>query len=231
MKKVLLKCVVVAVLMLLSAGSAFAVTNTGFYVGISGGYVMPQAMDISNPDDSAQHFDAYLDNGYLLSIKTGWNTPFTRKVMAMEIEYNYINNNFDNDKIVPSPDHDGYPVKLDANMSIHTVLFNLKARYPEGIIHPYAGFGLGYAFASIGDVIERAYDGSGVEIWRGESGGGFCWQFLAGVDFDIMPNMSLGIGYKYFAAYPTIGDRYSDGIYADLDYRASIITAGLTFTF
>jgi opacity protein-like surface antigen len=232
MKKRFLSCVAVAmVMMFLSVGSVFAADNTGFYIGISGGYIIPQAMEVSDPDDSAERFDAYLENGYNLAIKTGWLTPFTRKIMAMEIEYNYINNNFDNDKIIPSPDHGGYPVKLDGNMSIHAVLFNLKARYPEGIIHPYAGFGLGYAYASVGDITERAYDGSGTEIWLGESGGGFCWQFLAGVDFDITPNMSFGIGYKYFAAYPTIGDRYSDGIYADLDYRASIITAGLTFTF
>jgi len=151
--------------------------------------------------------------------------------MAMEIEYNYINNNFDNSKIIASPDHSGDPATLDGNMSIHAVLFNMKARYPEGPIHPYAGGGVGYAFASVGDITEREYGGPGVEIWPGESGGGFCWQFLAGVDMDIAPNLSLGIGYKYFAAYPTIGDRYGTGIYADLDYRASIVTMGLTFTF
>ena len=221
------------IIFLLFSQVAFAAPNTGFYMGISGGYVIPQAMEISDPDYSAHRLDAYLDNGYLLSIKTGWNTPFTRKVMAMEIEYNYINNNFDNDKIVPSP-ADGYPTRLDGNMSIHAVLFNLKARYPEGMIHPYAGFGLGYAYASIGDITDTAYDGSGTYILPGESGGGFCWQFLAGVDFDITPNMSFGIGYKYFAAYPTVGERdyyYDDHYYADLDYMASIITAGLTFTF
>jgi len=218
------------VIFLLFSQVAFAAPNTGFYMGISGGYVIPQAMEISDPDYSAHRLDAYLENGYNLAIKTGWLTPFTRKIMAMEIEYNYMNNNFDNDKIVPSP-LDGYPTRLDGNMSIHAVLFNLKARYPEGIIHPYVGFGLGYAYASVGDITDKAYDGSGTYILTGESGGGFCWQFLAGVDFDITPNMSFGIGYKYFSAYPTIGDRYSDGIYADLDYRASIITAGLTFTF
>lgn len=233
MKKRFLSSVSIATLMLLmSAGSVFATPNTGFYIGISGGYVIPQTMEISDHDYSADYFDVALDNGYLLSIRTGWSTPFTRKVMAMEIEYNYINNDFDSSKIVSSP-LDGYPVTLDANMSIHAVLFNLKARYPEGIIHPYAGFGLGYAYASVGDITDRAYDGTGTYILSGESGGGFCWQLLAGVDIDLAPNMSLGIGYKYFVANPIIGDHYHHGyeIYDDLDYRASIITAGLTFTF
>ncbi|PKN51575.1 MAG: hypothetical protein CVU55_11560 [Deltaproteobacteria bacterium HGW-Deltaproteobacteria-13] len=231
MKKIFFSGVAIAAFMLfLSAGSVFAAPNTGFYIGIAGGYVIPQTMEVSDPDNSADKFDITLNNGYLLSIKTGWNTPFTRRIMAMEVEYNYINNDFDNSKIIPSP-VDGYPSTLDANMSIHAVLFNLKARYPEGPIHPYIGGGVGYAYASVGDITDRAYDGSGTYILTGESGGGFCWQFLAGVDIDVAPNLSLGVGYKYLAAYPNIGSSHSDGIYADLDYRASIITAGLTFTF
>lgn len=220
------------VLFLLISQTAYAAPNTGFYFGFSGGYVIPQDMTFSDPDSGFDYFDAALDNGYLLSVKTGWNTPFTRSIMAMEMEYNYINNNFDNSKIIASPDHGGYPATLDGNMSIHAVLFNMKARYPEGPIHPYVGGGVGYAFTSIGEITEREYGGSGVEIWPGESGGGFCWQFLTGVDIDVAPNLSLGIGYKYFAAYPqNVGEEYGYGYYADLDYRASIITAGLTFTF
>jgi opacity protein-like surface antigen len=221
------------VLFLLFSQTAFTAPNTGFYVGVSGGYVIPQTMSFSDTDDGYEYFKATLENGYNLAIRTGWLTPFTRNIMAMEIEYNYMNNNFDNSKILLSPDHPGFSVTLDGNMSIHAVLFNIKARYPQGPIHPYAGFGLGYAYASIGDITERQVGGTGMEVWPGESGGGFCWQFLAGVDFDITPNMSFGIGYKYFSAYPTVGERdyYSDHYYADLDYRASIITAGLTFTF
>lgn len=232
MKKRFLSCVAASVFMLfLSVGPALAAPNTGFYIGISGGYVIPQTMSFSDPDDGYEYFKATLENGYNLAIKTGWLTPFTRNIMAMEIEYNYMNNNFDNDKIIPSPDNPGFWATLDGNMSIHAVLFNLKARYPQGPIHPYAGFGVGYAYASIGDITEREVGGPGVVIWQGESGGGFCWQFLAGVDFDITPNMSFGVGYKYFSAYPTVGERTYDHYYADLDYRASIITAGVTFTF
>jgi opacity protein-like surface antigen len=208
---------------LLLSQTAFAAQNTGFYFGVSGGYVIPQTMEYSDPYYGADKFDTTLKNGYLLGIKTGWNTPFTRRIMAMEVEYNYINNDFDNSEVLHSS------TTLDGNMSIHAVLFNLKARYPDGPIHPYAGFGLGWAFSSVGDLTERDSGGSVVDIWPGESGGGVCWQFLAGVDFDIAPNMSLGVGYKFLAANTTIGTDYGDDV--DLDYRASIITLGLTFTF
>jgi opacity protein-like surface antigen len=151
--------------------------------------------------------------------------------MAMEIEYNYINSNIDNSKIIASPDEGGDPATLDGTMTTHAVLFNVKARYPQGPVHPYAGFGMGYAYSSFGDITEREVGGPGTNTWPSESGGGFCWQFLAGVDFDITPNLSVDVGYKYFATKPTIGDKYGDGMYVDADYRASIITAGLKFTF
>jgi opacity protein-like surface antigen len=54
---------------------------------------------------------------------------------------------------------------------------------------------------------------------------------MAGLDLDIAPNMSLGIGYKYFAAKPTIEEDTFWGKDYDLDYRTSIISLGLTFTF
>lgn len=227
MKKGFRFVVVMALALFLSVGSAFAAENMGFYVGISGGYVIPQTMTISDPDGGATYMDMNLENGYFVGVKSGWNTPFTQGIMAMEMEYNYIRNEIDNDKIVPY--NHGYAT-LDGTMTIHALLFNLKARYPQGRVHPYAGFGLGYAYSSFGDITERQVGGPGVEIWNSESGGAFCWQFLAGVDFDIMPNLSAGIGYKYFATKPTIGE-HSDDIYVDADYRASIITLGLTFTF
>ena len=244
MKKGFFSCVAIATLMVfMSAGSVFAADevtnnpiaaekgNTGFYVGISGGYVIPQTLTISDPDGGAKYMDENLNNGYFLGIKSGWNTPFTKKIMALEIEYFYINDNLDNGKIVSSPDHSGYHVTLDGTISMHALLFNVKARYPEGRFHPYGGFGLGYAYFSFGDITERAYDGSGTDTWKSASGGAFCWQLLAGLDFDITPNFGVGIGYKYFATKPTVGSKNSDEIYVDADYKASIVTVGLTYTF
>jgi opacity protein-like surface antigen len=233
MKKEFLRCMALAILMVLvSFGSVFAAPNKGFYVGVFGGYVIPQKVTISAPDDAYYYFDNFdmtLNNGYIIGVKSGWNTSFTRGIMAMEIEYNYLNSNIDNSKVIASPDHGGVPVTLDGTMTTHAVLFNVKARYPQGPIHPYAGFGMGYAYSSFGDITERAVEDTGVEIWNSESGGGFCWQFLTGVDFDVTPNLSVSVGYKYFVTNPTIGERYN--MYIDADYRASIFTAGLTFTF
>lgn len=232
MKKGFFSCVAIVTFMVfLSAGSVFAAenVNTGFYVGVSGGYVIPQTLTISDPDDSANYMDTTLKNGYLVGVTAGWLTPFTRRILALEMEYNYIfGTDFDKDKIVPDVMGGGAGT-LDGTIRIHALLFNAKARYPEGRFHPYVGFGLGYAYTQVGDLTAR---GPGEpEIIPGNSGGAFCWQLMTGLDFDITPNLGVGIGYKYFATKPTIGDRDSEGIYADSDYKTSIVTVGLTFLF
>jgi opacity protein-like surface antigen len=226
MKKIILFAT--GVVLLLST-AVFAAENTGVYVGISGGYVIPQTLTLSDPDNSASYMDTELKNGYLGGVKVGWNTPFTNRILAVELEYNYIYNEFDNDKIINL--FGVTPATIEGDIQIHALLLNFKARYPEGRFHPYIGFGVGYAYFEQGDLIAREPGGPGTMTIQGESGDAFCYQLLAGLDFDITPNFGVGIGYKYVASKPTIGSINSDGIYADVDYKAHIVTLGLTYTF
>jgi len=227
MKKIIL--LATATLLLLST-AAFAAENTGFYVGVSGGYVIPQTMTISDPDSGSWIVDAPLKNGYLGGVKVGWNTPFTNRILAVELEYNYIfGTGFDNEKIV---NYGGImPITMEADIQIHALLLNFKARYPEGRFHPYVGFGVGYAYFETGDATMRDPGGSVIVTAPGASGGAFAYQLLAGLDFDITPNLGVGIGYKYLASKPTIGSNVEGTFYANFDYKASIVTLGLTYTF
>jgi len=232
MRKGFLRCMAIAIFtVFLSTGPVFAQENMGYYVTISGGYVIPQTMTLSDPDGGYKYADTTLNNGYTVGITTGWLTPFTKRIMALEIEYNYINNNFDNNKVfyLDAPGMYGYGT-FDGTITAHSVLFNVKARYPEGRIHPYVGFGMGWSYFVVGDITATEVGGSSVRI-EGEAGNALCWQFLTGVDFDITPNLGVAIGYKYFATKATVGSNNAEGMYADIDYRASIITAGVTFTF
>ena len=213
---------------LLFSQAAFAMPNTGFYVGISGGYVIPQTATMFEPHYG--HTDTTLENGGFVGVKSGWLTPFTRRIMALEMEYNYIfGTDFDNSKVVNLAG--GGSSNLDGTIRVHAFLFNIKARYPEGPIHPYVGAGLGYSYFQVGDITARQYGGPGIDIISGGSGGAFSYQFMAGLDLDITPNMSVGIGYKYFAAKPKISEHYYWRPDNELDYRTSIISLGLTFTF
>ena len=229
MKKIVF-FVAVAVLVLFSQAAFAADQNTGIYIGISGGYVIPSTMKFTDKDwTNSEAFNATLKNGVLGGVKAGWNTPFTNKIIAVELEYNYIYNTFDKDKIIVFTN--GSYMTLDGTIKINAGFVNLKARYPEGRFHPYVGGGAGYAYMVMGDVTnQRMY------VSPGGSGGGFAYQVLAGLDFDITPNFGVGIGYKYFATTPTIGSAKPvgstvDNIYAECDYKASIVTLGLAYTF
>ena len=222
-----MKRIGLVVIFLLFSQAALAVENTGFYFGVCGGYVIPQAVTLDDQYDTETGFDVKLKNGGMIGLTSGWINPFTNNIMAMELEYNYI---FGTD-LDPSKAVDGWGY-FDGTINIHAFLFNIKARYPNGPVHPYAGIGLGYSFFQLGEVTGRDSEGSVIFRGQGLSGGGLTYQLLAGVDFDITRNLSLGVGYKYFVTRPSLG---SEGpgyrVDVDSDYRASIVTAGLTYTF
>jgi len=221
-----MKKIGLVVIFLLFSQAAFAVENTGFYFGVTGGYVIPQTMTISSYNFYTEDWDAKLKNGGMIGVKSGWINPLTKNIMALELEYNYIfGTDFDNSRVVNEIN-----ATLDGTIRIHAFLFNIKARYPNGPVHPYVGIGLGYSFFQVGEVTIRDTDSPYTEVMPGTSGGGFTYQFVGGVDFDITPNLSLGMGYKYFVATPSLNGEGTNLDY-DLDYRASIINAGLTFTF
>jgi opacity protein-like surface antigen len=183
-------------------------------------------MTMSSYNFYAEDWDAKLKNGGMIGVKSGWINPLTKNIMALEFEYNYIfGTDFDNSRVVNEIN-----ATLDGTIRIHAFLFNIKARYPNGPVHPYVGIGLGYSFFQVGEVTIRDTESPYAEVMSGTSGGGFTYQFVGGVDFDITPNLSLGMGYKYFVATPSLNGEGTNLNY-DLDYRASIINAGLTFTF
>lgn len=221
---------VIIFLLFSQTATAFAAQNTGVYFGFSGGFVIPQTMTMSEPDYG--NTDTKLENGGFVGTKVGWLNPFTRRIMALEMEYNYIfGNDFDKGEAVNLAGS-GPGASLDGSIDIHALMFNIKARYPDGPVHPYVGVGLGFSYFDVGEIRARDEAGGIIGVIPSGSGSAFSYQFMAGIDFDIAPNMSLGIGYKYFAAKPEIEeDQYWGGYDYELDYRTSIISLGLTFIF
>jgi hypothetical protein len=127
-----MKRIILAILFVLFSRAAVAAENTGFYVGISGGYVMPRTMSITDANNSANYIDAELEKGYLVGVTAGWQPTFAQRIMSLELEYNYIfGTDFDKDKVLPRVVGGG-PGTLDGDITIHAIFFNVKARYPEG---------------------------------------------------------------------------------------------------
>jgi len=222
MKRITLVIALFSFWLLLSPAFAAEQQNL-FYVGILGGYVMPRDMAIHDKTGGNPDFDATLKNGGLFGIKAGFLPAFANKYLATELEYNYFfNTEFDKDKSYKPSD----PYRLEGDNKIHAVFLNFILRYPETSFHPYIGIGPGYSWFQAGDL--KVTDSAGTTtLLAGETTGQFCWQLLAGLDYDITRNWGVGIGYKYFQVKPSPGG----AINSDYDYSAHIITLGVQYTF
>jgi len=210
MRRVSLAMVVfgLAVFLLFSTVStASAAEADPFYVGVFGGYVIPEDLEV----DADESVDVNLDDSWAIGAKFGYIIP-PLKWLAAELEYTYL------------ADQDIDVSAVDGDYSAHNVMANLLFRYPEGKIHPYAGFGLGVSTATFeadGSVIlgNNAIEGS-----IDEDDTAFAWQLIAGINFEISENWSADLAYKYFNSEYEIED-------VDVEAASHLITVGLNFHF
>jgi len=85
---------------------------------------------------------------------------------------------------------------LDYEQSSLSVMANVWYDFDVAGVSPYIGGGIGWA--------ETELDGTFIDITNTAvlplsfDDNGFAWQLGAGVNFDIAPNMKLGVGYRYF---------------------------------
>jgi opacity protein-like surface antigen len=211
----------------------------GIYVGLIGGYVIPSSyggaiLDASTGANLYTNYDPVLKNGYLYGAKVGWLTPFTKRILALELEYNHITNDFDKAKNADTVRGD---YDLNSTINIDLIMINLIARYPNGRFHPYVGAGAGYAYANINDIVE-SYPAYETRQMSGGSKSVFAYQGMTGIDVDITKNIIVGLAYKYIALqkisynsnlYSSV-DGYSATI-AETNYRSHNITLSLSYMF
>jgi len=184
-----------------------------FYVGVFGGYTMPDDMQVNAPGLS---YDIDMENGGMVGAKFGFIPPEAR-FLALEVELNGMWNDYDRQVVVTTP----FSGTEEGDVSLANFMFNVKFRYPEGRLHPYAGFGIGWSTVTL-DGREYA-DGILVSSYD-EEDTAFAWQFLAGLTYDITPTIDLELGYRYFYTEP-------DFAVSDVEFKSHIATVGLNFHF
>lgn len=211
--KVALPVVLAAVIFLTGAGYAQSYGPASpFYFGVFGGYVAPQDMTWTS-NVTGTSADLSLDSSGMMGLKMGYILPQAR-ALAFELEWNYMFNQNIPPQVVSG-------VRESGEVALNNFLVNVILRYPEGKIHPYIGGGIGASSMyiqnteSIGGVVVTVAD---------EAATGFAWQFLAGVNVDLAPNLSADLTYRYFGTNPGFS-------LIDVDYRTQAVTLGLNFHF
>jgi len=233
MKK--LTSIMFILLFLLFCSSAVMAQDTkGIYVGILGGYVIPNdaSAEFTVVGNPLYQYDATMKNGYLLGAKVGWLTPFTKRILAIELEYNYLHNNFDLAKNILGP----LNYDLEGKVNMNALMLNVLARYPNGIFHPYIGAGAGYANVDVDDHVV-SISGSPVFILGGGNQNVFVYQVMAGFDVDVTKNIIVSVGYKYIEPQKISYDSNIDGAappgiyHEDLKLKLHTIILGVAYLF
>jgi opacity protein-like surface antigen len=198
----LIVCGLAIFLLLTSTSIAPAAEQGPFYVGIFGGYVMPQDLSVSDGPDVP------LKDSWTLGIKGGYIIP-QAKYLAIELEYAYLG--------TQDIDMSG----VDGDFSASNLMLNFLLRYPEGKYHPYVGVGIGWSMGSF-----KATQAGVGSIDENDSA--FAWQILAGINFEITPQWSADLAYRYFAGSYSIS---SGGDNIDLDAKNHMILIGVNYHF
>jgi len=212
-----------------------ASAQTGLYVGVFGGYTFGSDASLSYYDydyyyNYNYNYDIDVQDTWAFGVKFGY-TPPRLKFFSFEFEYSYLNPDVDR-TVLPRAGTDYATVEGD--VKFHNFMFNAIAKYPEGKFHPYIGLGLGFSAVDLSvsttsTARSASYDDTV-----------FAWQILFGVDIDLTNNLSLDIGYRYFATESNDDDdydydhdyyHYHDYYGTYLDYKTSMVTVGLKYRF
>jgi opacity protein-like surface antigen len=213
-----------AAFLLLTTVSMAPATEAGpFYFGVFGGYVIPEDLEINDDsdwyDDDEGGFEVDLDESWAVGVKFGYIIP-PIKWLAVELEYTYLADQ-DLDESAA-----GYmwSEKIRGDFSAHNLMGNLLFRCPAGKIHPYVGFGVGLSRATF-KADATFVDGPDVySASIDEDDTAVAGQFIAGVNFEITPNVSAEIAYKYFYCEYEIEDE-------DVEAKNHLFTFGINFHF
>ena len=203
-----------SVLVILLPASDVKAQMRPFYLGVFGGYTMPEDMEVDSAFVGNYNID--LENGGILGVKFGFIPPQAR-FLALEVELNGMWNDYDRQVVITAP----FRGEEQGDVTLANFMFNAKFRYPEGRLHPYVGFGIGWSSVTL-DGKEYA-DGILVADYDDDDTS-FAWQFLAGLTFEIAPSIELDLGYRYFWTEPQFD-------VADVEIKSHIATIGLNFHF
>jgi len=182
-----------------------------FYGGVYGGYVWPQDMTWQS-ESTGENITLGIENGGLIGFKFGFILPQARMI-ALELDYHHL---FETNY---GPGGNSQ-VSESGDIFLDNFFFNLILRYPRGWVRPFVGVGIGFSSVNF----SNAETVGGGSFYQEEYETSFAWQFLGGLNFQIAPNLSADLTYRYFGTDPHLA-------FVDVEYRASMVSLGLNFHF
>lgn len=205
---------------------AAPVTPSGWYFSGFGGanWVNSTDFDITAPV-AANVVNSY-DTGFVAGGAIGYDLgslsgPFG---MRLEGEFSYRGNDVESHNVGGGGANALGAALGETNViaGMANVLFDMDTGSPFEF---YAGGGVGVANV---DFDGHGIDGVGVVMNDDDTV--FAWQLIAGVGFEIMPNMILDVQYRYFRA-DDVSLTAVSGASSSTDYESNAVVAGIRWSF
>jgi opacity protein-like surface antigen len=203
--------------------SAFA-ADPGFYAGVNGGLTIP--VD-SSYRSGGWTFDVTNNTGYAAGVVGGY--AFENNI-RVEVELGYKSFETDMMSVSGFGEIGRYSSTVSSFNELINVYYDIRTPYTSGIT-PYIGAGLGDAFLMTSDgtlIGGRAVSSSGTIV--------IAYQAAAGAAYDVTPNVTLDLGYRYFGTSDAWfkSDTSVNGVKLG-DFKASYashnVIAGLRYKF
>lgn len=218
-------------IVVLSLAAPASAAGNNWYVGVFGGanWVKDHSFSVATTPTSSADTLTWAtdgDTGFIVGGAIGLSLNQYLGGLRAEVEVAYRENQVDglwqSNTGTPTGVSSG---TLDIDHSTFSVMANLWYDFDVGGIAPYVGGGIGWADTEV----EGNYLG-GVTGPFSFSDSGFAWQLGAGINFDVSPNMKLGVGYRYLEGPDvTVGSIYApNGATADVDSENHSAIVSLT---
>lgn len=215
----------------LSAALARAEANDRtmyFTVGGGGNGLSDQTARNTEPG-SFFAFTANGDTGFVLKAAVGGRLDNVIHGLRVEIEGSYQQNSVKGGL----GSHTGGTFRsghLEFDQTTFAVLANAWWEFDIGSLHPYAGGGAGWAKTDLDGSMAQFGPPFGTRKME-DSGDGFAWQLGGGINFDVSPNVVIGVGYRYFSGpdvdvAPPIAINTAN---ASMDVTSQSVVLDLTF--
>ncbi len=222
MKQILLATSALAVL----AGAQQAQAASDMYVSVFGGanFQPDQSQSFYSGESS---FALNPDTGFVLGATVGTRLTNWVKGLRAELEVGYRRNDVGGVWTTSTNATGGY---VDANMSTFSIMANAWYDIDIGSkVRPYIGGGIGWARTKLEVQLVETFTFSGPNLTTRSSSqfedSGFAWQLGLGINYEVAPDVDLGIGYRYFVG-PSLSDGgegfllFGDGVRVDNENHA-----------
>ncbi|HEV2043723.1 MAG TPA: outer membrane beta-barrel protein, partial [Sphingomicrobium sp.] len=188
-----MKKLMIATLAAAAASSPALARDGQVYLGIEGGALWAQDIDI-DAHAVQEGTDVFVDDAYQLDFKTGLDLDliagYDFGMVRAEAELSYKRAGIDE---VDGNFSEGSG-SADGEVSVWSIMGNALLDFgnQDGLSF-YAGGGLGWARVKLSD-----FDGDSIGDVDGDKDSGFAWQLIAGARYAVSSNVDLGLKYRYF---------------------------------